>query len=159
MASPPPRAPELHAGFDDADNGDLVVPIAERDLFRGELWQHCNPANRFGRRDRHEFADVRFWVSPGIVLVLAICLRQRQLPPALSNLTTFCRSACSVAARRFIWDLSVNCYLTVFTLPGLKRLLKYLGEHLSGFRGDLPHAVVKGRRHLRGEMHCAAGAA
>ena len=25
----------------------LLVPIVERDLFRGELWQHCNPANRF----------------------------------------------------------------------------------------------------------------
>ena len=56
-------------------------------------------------------------------------------------------------------NLPVNCYLTVLTFPGLKRLLKYLGEHLSGFRGDLPHAVVEGRRHLRGEMHCAAGAA
>jgi hypothetical protein len=118
-------------------------------------WQHCNPANRFGRR---ELADVRFWVSLASYScsLAAFANGNCPLPYRTYKFPPLCLFDGSAPLHR---NLPVNCYLTVLAFPGLKRLLKYLGEHLSGFRGDLPHTVVEGRGHLRGEMHCAAGAA
>ena len=50
-------------------------------------WQHCNPANRFGRRDRREFADVRFWVSlASYSCSLGGAFASGNCPAALSNL-------------------------------------------------------------------------